>query len=567
MELEILSQKDFTTENNFYVSEFELYLCFSNKKIMTILGFTFNHSKIYFWALVLAAISLPLSKFTLSVSIITLLTNWILEGDYKTKFARLKKNLLFWSMILIFVVHVAWLLNTSDFSYAFHDLKNKIILVVFPFILFSSRQLSEKELRNILLWFLAAVISSSLISTAILTGIISPTPSINKGISIFISHIRFSLLINVAIFSAGYLVYSEKFNLSTKNRTILIAGITWLIVFLFLLKSLTGIIIFFILLFIILGFLSFRINYIVYRLFLQLALITIFLVSASFITHSVSRFYSLENVDYQNLEKLTLSGNSYTHNTTDKQIENGNYLWLYYCEKEFANEWAKRSSIPITETDKKGQLIQYTAIRYLTSKGLRKDSVGVSKLTDQDIKNIESGLANYIFADKYSLYPRLYQVLWEFDVYKKGQNPAGNSITQRIIFLQTAVKIVKNNFWSGVGTGDVKDEFDKQYEKDKSQLPQNRRLRAHNQWITFLLTFGIFGFLIILIALFYPLLKINAFRSYLFSVFFIIAFLSMFNEDTLETQTGVTFFSYFYTLFLTEKFGKRKQGNNEQDDE
>ena len=43
----------------------------------------------------------------------------------------------------------------------------------------------------------------------------------------------------------------------------------------------------------------------------------------------------------------------------------------------------------------RGQDLQYTMFRYLTSKGLRKDSVGVSKLTILDVKNIEHGITNY----------------------------------------------------------------------------------------------------------------------------------------------------------------------------
>ena len=40
------------------------------------------------------------------------------------------------------------------------------------------------------------------------------------------------------------------------------------------------------------------------------------------------------------------------------------------------------------------------------------------------------------------------------------------------------------------------------------------------------------------------------FKNYLFTFSFFIAFLSMINEDTLETQAGATFFAYFYSLFL-----------------
>ena len=159
-------------------------------------------------------------------------------------------------------------------------------------------------------------------------------------------------------------------------------------------------------------------------------------------------------------------------------------------------------------------------------------------------------MANYIFENKYAIYPIIYKVIWEVDVYRKGHNPAGNSITQRLEYLKAAKEIVKQNFYWGVGTGDVKDAFLNEYDRVNSKLPIKRRLRAHNQYVTFLLTFGIFGFLMLFYCMFYPVYKKRVFSHYLFVVFITIALLSFINEDTLETQIGITFFSYFYSLFL-----------------
>jgi len=46
------------------------------------------------------------------------------------------------------------------------------------------------------------------------------------------------------------------------------------------------------------------------------------------------------------------------------------------------------------------------------------------------------------------------------------------------------------------------------------------------------------------------------FSDYFFLVFFIIVMLSMIPEDTIESQAGVTFFAFFYSLFL---FGKKEE--------
>lgn len=269
-----------------------------------------------------------------------------------------------------------------------------------------------------------------------------------------------------------------------------------------------------------------------------------------FLFFSIGKFYNVQEVDFSNLQAETVNGNGYQHFTKYDQIENGNYVWIYVCDKELEAEWKKRSNLLYNGLDSKNQKLRTTIIRYLSSKGYRKDSVGLSRCTSQDVKNMESGLANYIFENRYSIYPLIYKSIWEIDVYLKGNNPAGNSITQRLEFLKAAKGIISKNFYLGVGTGDVQDSFNKEYEITKSKLPGNKRFRAHNQYVTFLLTFGVFGFSALFFSMFYPIFVKGGFKNYLFVVFFTIALLSFINEDTLETQAGVTFFSYFYSLFL-----------------
>ena len=517
---------------------------------MRIFNITFNHFKLYYFGLILLAICLPVSKFALSISMIFLISNWVLEQEFKKKWEKLKNNKSLLVFTGIFFVHILWLINTENFGYAFHDLGNKAILLLFPIIIGTSKKLNALQIKTILIWFSLSVVSSTLISTSILTGIINYTIHDIRDISVFMSHIRLSLLINFSIFSLGYIIFSGEY--TNKRNEIIIYSliIVWLIVFLYLLKSFTGIIIFFTLILMIPGYFSFKIRDIVPKLFLQLALITIFLITASYLTHSISKFYSIEKINIDVLERYTQSGNLYSHTLEKGQIENGNYVWIYFCQKELKKEWNNVSLVKYNEKDQKDQLIKNTLIRYLTSKGYRKDSVGVSKLTRMDINNIESGLSNYIFADKYAIYPKLYEAIWGIDAYRKGFNDAGSSITQRFEFQKTAINIIKNNFWFGVGTGDVQDSFNTYYELNNSPLPLHNRLRAHNQFITFFLTFGIVGFIIIFFSFFYPIIKTKVYGKYFLLILLTIALLSFINEDTLETQIGITFFSYFYSLFL-----------------
>ena len=87
-----------------------------------------------------------------------------------------------------------------------------------------------------------------------------------------------------------------------------------------------------------------------------------------------------------------------------------------------------------------------------------------------------------------------------------------------------------------------------------SKLTPDKRWRSHNQFLSVFVGFGIVGLAWFLFALIYPALKLRGFSDYFFLVFMIIALLSMMTEDTLESQMGVTFFTFFYCFFL---FGRK----------
>ncbi|HYW96150.1 MAG TPA: O-antigen ligase family protein, partial [Bacteroidales bacterium] len=134
--------------------------------------------------------------------------------------------------------------------------------------------------------------------------------------------------------------------------------------------------------------------------------------------------------------------------------------------------------------------------------------------------------------------------------YMRGGNPSNHSIAQRFAYLRAAGGIISQHFIFGVGTGDVQQAFNDYYSSHHSVLGQNNRRRAHNQYVTFFVTFGLIGFVVFLLSLFGPVFIEKRWNDYLFIVFFLLGLMSMLNEDTLETQTGVSFFMFFYCLFL-----------------
>ncbi len=505
------------------------------------------HHSIFIFLLLLFAVFLPTSKYMASLMQFLIAIHWVIRGDFALKWQRLRSNYALWVLLLLYLAHVAGMLFTTNYDYGFHDLKIKVPLLLIPIIFASSEQLSAKEVKLILLFFAAAVFASSLVT---LGGILEWIPAVSSNFrdaSLFISHIRFALLVDLAIFILSF--YFLRPNSTRLEKFVYGAGIVYFLVFLVASKAMTGIVVACIVgVFLSLRWIIYHTNQLV-RWFTLVAVVTIPVLISSYINAQFSSFYTLLD-DRDNLDEQTINGNPYWHDSTNYHLENGHYVGIYLCEPELQEGWKKLSDYAYWGEDDRGHQLKYTLMRYLASKGLRKDGYGVSQLDTVDVRLIESGYANVRYKSGYSISTRVYELIWQIDVYRKGGNPSGHSMTQRMEYLKTAWAIFIDHPWFGVGTGDVPIAFDQKYAQLKSQLDPEWRLRAHNQWLTFGVALGIIGFVICACAIILPGLLLKRFRQYLFLLFFLVACISMFNEDTLETQAGVALFAFFYPLFL-----------------
>ena len=483
----------------------------------------------------------------MSLAQIILILSWSFHGNLSEKLKLFAKNKTALIISSIFGLHLVGLLYTSDWNYGLEDVKKKIPLLLLPLILSTSQSFSKKTFETILLVFVASVITASLVCFFVLLGYSSKQILQPQQASIFISHIRFGLLISMAIMILGYLFTTKK---SVLVKTTIALLLTWLLLFLIMIESATGLIctgVVFVLL-------SFFFILKTKKVSLKMGLLVIFIlgwvVAIKAFTSIVTNVHHVAPVNKQQLPLLTKNGNIYSHDTISHEIENGNYVWLYVCEKELAQEWNTKSAIDYSGKDLSENEIKYTLIRFLTSKGYTKDSAGVNRLSEKEIKAIEKGIANVNFIGVFNPTARIQKITWEINSYMKGGNPSGHSVPQRFEFWKAAVGIIKENYIFGVGTGDVETAFNEHYKKVNSCLTQKWRLRSHNQFLAMGVAFGVIGMSYFIFSLFFPLFHKQGYRDYFYSAFFIIAFLSMLTEDTLETQAGVTFFAFFNSLFL-----------------
>ena len=505
------------------------------------------HNYIYVFLLLGIVASMPLSKWITSLFQFLLVIHWLIRGDYAGKWQRLKSRPSIWILSLFLIIPAIGMLYTSNWEYGLHDLKIKAPLLVLPLLIGTSEIISRNQLKLILLTFTASVTVSSMVSLGIVTGIIPYEYSDIRETSLFISHIRLALLVDMSVFILSF--YALRSGLKKWERLGLFTWALYLLGFLVAVKAMTGIVVGFLVgLLLTVRWLLKQNNALLKRGTLAAVFLVPILVGV-YINKHVNDFYDIKE-DLVHLDRKTAEGNLYWHDTTNLQLENGFYIGLYVCEKEIRKAWNEVSTLDYDGKDVKNQDIRFTLIRYMTSLGLRKDAEGVHKLNPDDIKLIEDGYANYIYKKKNHFNVRMYELIWEIDVYKKGGNPSGHSVTQRIEYLRTGLSILKDHPLFGVGTGDVPKAFDKKYEETQSPLDPEWRLRAHNQWLTFGISFGLLGALILFLAFIAPGILQNKFRQYLFLLFFMVSFLSMFNEDTLETQAGVAFFAFFYPFLL-----------------
>ncbi|HRG37045.1 MAG TPA: O-antigen ligase family protein [Bacteroidia bacterium] len=505
------------------------------------------HEAVYIIAVALLLISLPVAKFMMSVSQIILIVNWLWEGDLKNKFRAFIQNKPALILSSLLLLHAFGLFYTSDLNYGLNDIRIKLPLALLPLIFSTSKPISTKTFQTILQLFLGSMFVASMISILILTDIGIHRKVVDiRDISIFISHIRFGLLISVSIFVAVYLITQSSKGVLKVIYTIYIF---WQLVFLVILESITGLSALFAALLAIVFVKGVLPSGSLFK-WVRISLVVFLLCLIIYFCKNFTGQQKAETPKKYTLLEKTVQGNLYQHDTTNHQTENGYLIFINYCDKEMQEAWEEISKIKYQGNDLKGNLLSSTLIRFLTSKGLNKDAAAVKTLTPEEISAIEHGEPNVNYQHISSLQGRIHEILWEIEVYKKTGDPNGHSVTQRFEYWKAAIHIIRNNLLFGVGTGDVKVAFEKEYINSHSVLEQRWRLRAHNQYLSIAIGMGLVGLIWFLFTLFYPLLKLNMHANFLYVSFFAIAIISFLTEDTLETQAGVTFFAAFNSYFL-----------------
>jgi len=502
----------------------------------------------YLLGLLMVAVGLTLSPFLMGMSQFWLFGVWVVDGlctkSINEKLKRFWHNTPAVLFVAFYLMHVFGLLWTSDFQYAMKDLRVKLPILVMPFVLSGMEPLDRKRFDFVMLVYVLSVFVATLFSSVSYWR--NDYDDIRE-ISHFISHIRFCLNIVFCIAICGYYLVTHKSPLWSKAVQALL--MVWFVYQIYIFESLSGYVILAAVVIVsaVYAFLRWKQSR-GWHIAVGVAAVVVMAIVFLVVRRQVKPMLKVESIDFATLEWQTAQGNTYWHDTIHNPVEDGKYVGLYYCQTEMREAWAQRSALSFVGLTTTGENLEATLARYLTSKDLRKDAQGVMSLTDEDIHNIEQGVANYNNWKHPGLHARLSATLFEYNLYRRYNNPNGGSLSQRIEYTRASFHLIGQYPWFGVGTGDVPQAFAQAYDEIHSPLKEEFRFRAHNQYLAIAVAFGLVGLAFFLFVLLYPWCVSRKNHTYLYMVFLCIMLLSMFPEDTLETQAGATLFAFFFSL-------------------
>ncbi|MCG3165508.1 MAG: hypothetical protein POELPBGB_01276 [Bacteroidia bacterium] len=138
----------------------------------------------------------------------------------------------------------------------------------------------------------------------------------------------------------------------------------------------------------------------------------------------------------------------------------------------------------------------------------------------------------------------------ELNQFYSNKNTGSYASFLRLAIWRTGVEIIREHPFSGVGTGDAKDELIKKAQEKNYSIIVKRNLNYHNQFLQTWAAIGLPGFFALLFSIIIGTLYSLKKKYFLATSFFIIITISFFTESMLERQAGVIFYSFFSAILI-----------------
>ena len=124
------------------------------------------------------------------------------------------------------------------------------------------------------------------------------------------------------------------------------------------------------------------------------------------------------------------------------------------------------------------------------------------------------------------------------------------STALRMLALKSGLNIIGDNFWTGVGTGDLSVEMSNHYKEHDYQGAYIHHISPHNQFIRSFVTNGVAGFISVVsifVLMFYMSYKHKNFLMFFWALTMLVLFGV---EDIFGIQDGIIYFCFYTSYFV-----------------
>lgn len=498
---------------------------------------------LYLIGLGIIAVSLPTSYFGMSLGQFWVLGAWLLEGlqrrDLGHRFSMGFTTPAVLAFLGYLILHAIGLLWTENMGWGLDLCRILLPILLLGIVLSTSDPLGPKELRTILLLFAWSAVVGSLIGFLITSDAVAPGAYRDR--SPFISHIRLGLMLVLAV-----VVLLHHWPRPWWKRAGHLLGVGVCLFLLRELGSLQGALLLFLLAWAAVwrttrrsaGWSRWGV-----RLLLVMPVAVVLLQVRTAI---IDQRHPQDFVP----GRMSAGGELYWNDEDAWQVENGHPVWMEVAPVELARAWRARTGLPLNGRDARGEPLYGTLVRYMASKHLTKDSVGMLSMSDVDLQHVQQGFVNVDQDRRGPLRRRIDEVVYELDRFHHTGDVTSSSLAMRLEFWRTGLYLAQRHWVIGVGTGDTQLAFDRAYEELGSSVVTEWGYRGHQQYLTLWISFGVFGFLLAMVSWVAPAVITGGWRHPVYLAFAFIFLVSCFTDDTLETQPGATFYAFFQALFL-----------------
>lgn len=491
-----------------------------------------THRRLYLVLLTLLGGCMVTSVWASNLMWVLMLANWVLEGRWAEKWQMARTSRLLHAVVAFFVLHLAGLLWTSNMAEGLATIVRLLPWLFVPLVVLTTRPPVGRSRNTILFLYAGTVVVVSLIG---LVRWLTINDLLYRDIIPYVSHIRFSLNCCMVIFLCIRALQWVKAPALTAKRLGLLAVALWMMAFLLLQRSYTAFVVLAVASLVALFWLRHRWVW----LAVWLALVG---GATAYVAVQYNDYHRLQPLATQSLAVLTPSGNPYVHRC-DGLVENGNYVFNYLCHDELVQQWPTRSRVPLDGDTPSGFKVETTLVRYLNALGLPKDSTGVASLTDAQVAEVVAGVANPVYAHGSLPKRMVYVLFFEVENYRCYHAVTGFSMLQRFELWESALHVVRDHPWLGVGTGDLGDAMEADFRRTDSPL-QGSGLQPHSLFLTLLAQFGVPLFVLLLLVWLRAAPRLRR-QGGLMVAWTVAVLVSCVTENTLGTLTGILFCTWF----------------------